>query len=218
MSEEVAKNPDAGTDSNPDTGADADANPDAGADADANPDAGIPITTSGGDEAQPAKGAQPEESIEPDAAHWKNVAARNQAELDNYRKRMAREKAEQIKWANANLLGELLSVIDGFQMGLDHARSDDKDSVITQGMDMVQRQLDEFLSNQGVIEVPATGECFDPNQHEAISHAHHPEVAEGIIISQIRRGFRLHDRLLRPSNVIVSKGPDDTEENGPPKE
>ena len=162
--------------------------------------------------------AQPEESIEPDAAHWKDVAARNQAELDNYRKRMAREKAEQIKWANANLLGELLSVIDSFQMGLDAARIDDKGSVITQGMEMVQRQLDEFLSNQGVVEVPAAGECFDPNQHEAISHEHHPEVAEGAIINQIRRGFRLHDRLLRASNVIVSKGPYPGGENAPPKE
>ena len=204
MSEEVANNPDAGADTDTDT------NPDAGADT--NPDNGIPMKASGEDE------AQPEESIEPDAAHWKDVAARNQAELDNYRKRMAREKAEQIKWANANLLGELLSVIDSFQMGLDAARIDDKGSVITQGMEMVQRQLDEFLSNQGVVEVPAAGECFDPNQHEAISHEHHPEVAEGVIINQIRRGFRLHDRLLRASNVIVSKGPDTGGENAPPKE
>ncbi|MCP4849808.1 MAG: nucleotide exchange factor GrpE, partial [Verrucomicrobiaceae bacterium] len=184
-------------------------NPDNGADA--NPDGETPTITASENE------VAPEESIEPDAAHWKDVAARNQAELDNYRKRMAREKAEQIKWANANLLGELLSVIDSFQMGLDAARIDDKDSVITQGMEMVQRQLDEFLSNQGVVEVPATGECFDPNQHEALSHEHHPEVSEGIVINQVRRGFRLHDRLLRASNVIVSKGPD-AAENDPPKE
>ncbi len=199
MSEEVAQNPDNEADANPDNGADA------------NPDGETPTITASENE------VAPEESIEPDAAHWKDVAARNQAELDNYRKRMAREKAEQIKWANANLLGELLSVIDSFQMGLDAARIDDKDSVITQGMEMVQRQLDEFLSNQGVVEVPATGECFDPNQHEALSHEHHPEVSEGIVINQVRRGFRLHDRLLRASNVIVSKGPD-AAENDPPKE
>ena len=201
MSEEVAKDTDS----------------EAEAEADPNPDTGIPISTPGEEDAQRGEEAPPEESIEPDAAHWKDVAARNQAELDNYRKRMARGKAEQMKWANANLLGELLSVIDSFQMGLDAARMDDKESVITQGMEMVQRQLDEFLGNQGVVEVAATGEGFDPNQHEAISHEHHPEVAEGVIISQVRRGFRLHDRLLRASNVIVSKGPGDTEEAGQPE-
>jgi len=200
MSQEVAKNPDNEAETQPDNGTVA------------NPDNEIDIKDNGGND------AQPEEPVEPDAAHWKDVAARNQAELDNYRKRMAREKAEQIKWANANLLGELLSVIDSFQMGLDAARIDDKDSVITQGMEMVQRQLDEFLSNQGVVEVAATGECFDPNQHEAISHEHHQEVAEGVIINQIRRGFRLHDRLLRASNVIVSKGPDAGAEGDQPKE
>jgi molecular chaperone GrpE len=175
------------------------------------PEAETPINSHEEEQAQNPDEAAPEEPVEPDAAHWKDVAARNQAELDNYRKRMAREKAEQAKWANANLLGELLSVLDSFQMGLDAARLDDKDSVITQGMEMVQRQLDEFLTNQGVVEVPAIGERFDPNQHEAISHEHHPEVAEGVIISQVRRGFRLHDRLLRASNVLVSKGPEDVE-------
>ncbi|MFP6873779.1 MAG: nucleotide exchange factor GrpE [Verrucomicrobiales bacterium] len=185
---------------------------------DTNADAGIPIEDSGENQAEATVRAEPEESIEPDAAHWKDVAARNQAELDNYRKRMAREKAEQSKWANANLLGELLPVIDSFQMGLDAARADDEDSVITRGMKMVQRQLDEFLSSQGVIEVPAIGESFNPNQHEAISHEHHAEIAEGVIISQIRRGFRLHDRLLRASNVIVSKGPPEADENGQPAE
>ena len=202
MSEEVANNPDAGadtdTDTNPDAGADT--NPDAGADT--NPDNGIPMKASGEDE------AQPEESIEPDAAHWKDVAARNQAELDNYRKRMAREKAEQIKWANANLLGELLSVIDSFQMGLDAAKLEDSESIITQGMEMVQKQLEEFLSIQGATEISAIGQPFDPNQHEAISQETSDEIPEGNIISQIRKGYRLHDRLLRAANVIVSKGPE----------
>lgn len=170
-----------------------------------------PISNQKEEHEQSSTESAPKEPVEQDAAHWKDVAARNQAELDNYRKRMAREKSEQAKWANANLLGELLSVLDSFQMGLDAARMDDKDSVITQGMEMVQRQLDEFLTSQGVVEVPATGEPFDPNQHEAISHEPHPEVAEGVIISQVRRGFRLHDRLLRASNVIVSKGPEEAE-------
>ena len=95
-----------------------------------------PISNEEEEDEQSSTESAPKEPEEQDAAHWKDVAARNQAELDNYRKRMAREKAEQAKWANANLLGELLSVLDSFQMGLDAARMDDKDSVITQGMEM----------------------------------------------------------------------------------
>ena len=82
------------------------------------------------------------------AEHWKDIAARNQAELDNYRKRMARDKTDAIKFANSGLLCELLPVIDSFQMGLDAAKLEDSESIITKGMEMVQKQLEEFLSTQ----------------------------------------------------------------------
>ena len=143
------------------------------------------------------------------AEHWKDIAARNQAELDNYRKRMAREKTDAIKFANSGLLNELLPVIDNFQMGLEAAQAEDPDSIITKGMKMVEKQLEEFLISQGTVEVSAIGEAFDPNQHEAISHETNNEVPEGHVISQVRRGYRLHDRLLRAANVIVSKGPEE---------
>ena len=142
------------------------------------------------------------------AEHWKDIAARNQAELDNYRKRMARDKTDAIKFANGGLLCELLPVIDSFQMGLDAAKLEDPESIITQGMEMVQKQLEEFLSLQGATEISAIGQPFDPNLHEAISQETSDEIPEGNIISQIRKGYRLHDRLLRAANVIVSKGPE----------
>ena len=75
-------------------------------------------------------------------------------------------------------------------------------------MEMVQKQLEEFLSIQGATEISAIGQPFDPNQHEAISQETSNEIPEGNIISQIRKGYRLHDRLLRAANVIVSKGPE----------
>ncbi|MEE2807975.1 MAG: nucleotide exchange factor GrpE, partial [Verrucomicrobiota bacterium] len=142
------------------------------------------------------------------AEHWKDIAARNQAELDNYRKRMARDKTDTIKFANGGLLCELLPVIDSFQMGLDAAKLEDPESIITQGMEMVQKQLEEFLSMQGATEISAIGQPFDPNLHEAISQETSDETPEGKIINQIRKGYRLHDRLLRAANVIVSKGPE----------
>ena len=151
----------------------------------------------------------PREAALAEATKWKDVAARSQAELDNYRKRMAREKSDAIKYANASLLGELLPVLDNFQMGLDAAKADGEDSIIARGMEMVRKQLDDFLTNTGAVEIPAVGETFDPNQHEAISQQFSDEVPEGQIISQIRAGYRLHDRLLRAPNVVVSKGPEE---------
>ena len=142
------------------------------------------------------------------AEHWKDIAARNQAELDNYRKRMARDKTDAIKFANSGLLCELLPVIDSFQMGLDAAKLEDSESIITKGMEMVQKQLEEFISTQGATEISAIGQPFDPNIHEAISQEAKDDIPEGNIITQIRKGYKLHDRLLRAANVIVSKGPE----------
>ena len=149
----------------------------------------------------------PIEEAQKDAAHWKDLAARNQAELDNYRKRMAREKSDAIKFANASLLSELLPVIDSFQMGLSAAINEDPDSIISKGMEMVQKQLEEFLTSQGAVLISSVGQEFDPNLHEAISQESSDEVPSGHVISEIRKGFTLNDRLLRAAIVIVSKGP-----------
>ncbi len=153
------------------------------------------------------KDLDPIEEAQKDAAHWKDLAARNQAELDNYRKRMAREKSDAIKFANASLLSELLPVIDNFQMGLSAAINEDPDSIISKGMEMVQKQLEEFLTSQGAVLISSVGQEFDPNIHEAISQESSNEVPSGHVISEIRKGFTLNDRLLRAANVIVSKGP-----------
>ena len=153
------------------------------------------------------KDLDPIEEAQKDAAHWKDLAARNQAELDNYRKRMAREKSDAIKFANASLLSELLPVIDSFQMGLSAAINEDPDSIISKGMEMVQKQLEEFLTSQGAVLISSVGQEFDPNIHEAISQESSDEVPSGHVISEIRKGFTLNDRLLRAANVSVSKGP-----------
>ena len=153
----------------------------------------------------------PLEEATKEAAHWKDLAARNQAELDNYRKRMAREKSDAIKFANGSLLSELLPVIDSFQMGLSAAINEDPYSIISKGMEMVQKQLEEFFSSQGAVAISSVGKEFDPNLHEAISQESSDEVPNGHIITEIRKGYTLNDRLLRAANVIVSKGPESTD-------
>ena len=151
--------------------------------------------------------ADPLKAALAEVAKWKDLAARGRAELENYRKRMAREKTDAIRFANAGLLGELLPIIDNFQMGLEAAKAEGEDSVISRGMEMVQKQLVDFLTNNGATEIAAVGEAFDPNQHDAISQEFSDEVPEGQVISEARPGYRLHDRVLRAANVVVSKGP-----------
>jgi len=140
---------------------------------------------------------------------WKDLAARSQAELDNYRKRMAREKSEAILYANRNLLEQLLPILDNFEMGLKAAQdAEGESSMILQGMSMVRKQFEDFLTDQGVEVIPSDGVAFDPNLHEAIQQEASETVEEGHVIYTVRRGFRLKDRILRAANVVVSSGPE----------
>ncbi|MDF1740309.1 MAG: nucleotide exchange factor GrpE [Verrucomicrobiales bacterium] len=155
------------------------------------------------------------ESVEPEALSvdeqvnkWKDVAARSQADLDNFRKRMAREKSEAIQYANRSLLEQLLPIIDNFEMGLKAATASEGDSsVILTGMSMVFKQINDFLTEQGVEVIESDGKAFDPNVHEALKQEPSAEVPEGQVIYTMRRGFRMKDRVLRAANVVVSSGP-----------
>jgi molecular chaperone GrpE len=140
--------------------------------------------------------------LEADVMKWRELAVRTAADLDNYRKRSAREREDAIRYANQGLLEDLLPVIDNFEMGM-LAASQDKSSMIYIGMDMVRRQMNDFLGNQGVTEIPAEGQMFNPNVHEAVSQE--PGDEEGRVLRVHRRGFMLRDRLLRPATVVVAK-------------
>ncbi|MFM2199311.1 MAG: nucleotide exchange factor GrpE [Verrucomicrobiota bacterium] len=152
-------------------------------------------------DAEPAAELDPWEQLEAEAAKWKELSLRTAAEMDNLRKRTAREREEAIRYANQRLLEELLPVIDNFEMGM-MAAAQDTSSMIYIGMDMVRKQLNEFLSAQGVDEIPATGQ-FDPNLHDAVSQEPSDQ-PEGEIIRISRKGYKLRDRLLRPASVVVA--------------
>lgn len=148
--------------------------------------------------------ATPLEKALADANHWKEIALRSAAELDNFRKRTAKERSDAIKYANGNLLESLLPVIDNFEFGLQAAKAEGEQSPVLLGMTMVQKQLVDFLRENGVEEIEAVGQKFDPNLHDAVSQQPTADAPEGTILSQIRRGYRLRDRLLRPASVIVA--------------
>lgn len=152
-------------------------------------------------ETQATPDLDPWEQLEADVAKWKELSLRTAAEMDNLRKRTAREREDAVRYANQRLLEDLLPVIDNFEMGM-QAAAQDTTSMIYVGMDMVRKQLNEFLSSQGVTEIATDGQ-FDPNLHDAVSQEASVQ-PEGTIIRTSRRGFKLRDRLLRPASVVVS--------------
>ncbi len=168
---------------------------------------------------QPPETAQPEhtspqtpapqegETVNPmaEAEKYRELALRAAADLENYRKRMIREKEEAIRFANTSLLERLLPILDNFELGLDAARSEDSAKGIVEGFSMVHRQLGDFLQSSGLQLIDAEGQPFDPKLHEALGHEVDPSRPEGVVLRQLRRGYRLADRLVRPASVIVNK-------------
>jgi molecular chaperone GrpE len=144
--------------------------------------------------------------LQADLDRFRDLALRSQADFENYKKRSAREKEDALKYANSSLLEKLLPIVDNFELGLTAARSQGEDSPIYSGMNLVLKQLNDFLAQNGLQPIEAVGQKFDPNLHEAIAHQPSAEVPEGKVVQQTRRGYRFKDRLLRPSSVVVSSG------------
>jgi molecular chaperone GrpE len=147
------------------------------------------------------------EGLQADLDRFRDLALRSQADFENYKKRAAREKDDAIKYANSALLERLVPILDNFELGLSAARTEGENSPIFSGMSMVLKQLNDFLTESGAQPIEAEGKKFDPNLHEAIAREPSNEVPEGTVLRQTRRGYRLRDRLLRPSSVVVSSGP-----------
>ena len=156
--------------------------------------------------AEHTEAEDPIAGLQADLDRFRDLALRSQADFENYKKRSAREKEDAIKYANSALLERLVAIIDNFELGLEAARDESKQSPIFSGMSLVLKQLNDLLAENGLRPIEAEGEKFDPNLHQAI--AHEPsEFPEGTVIRQTRRGYRFKDRLLRPSSVVVSSGP-----------
>jgi len=155
--------------------------------------------------------AEPElselEKAQNEAAEMKARYLRAVADLENYRKRIAREKQDIIRSAAANVVESLLPVLDNMKLGLQAAENHPEAKDVTFGFKMVDDQLKKSLAEQGLQELIPDGERFDPNHHECIAHQPSEEVAEDHIIQTVRAGYRLNDRLIRAANVIVSSGP-----------
>src|SRR5438067_8720384 len=156
--------------------------------------------------AEQGDGDDPTAGLQADLDRFRDLALRSQADFENYKKRSTREKEEAIKYANSSLLERLLPIVDNFDLGLAAAKAEGEASPIYSGMNLVLKQLQDFLTDNGLQLIEAVGQKFDPNLHEAIAHEPSQDVPEGAVIRQTRRGYRFKDRLLRPASVVVSSG------------
>jgi len=159
------------------------------------------------EETEPRTTADPSSDPAAEAEKYRDLALRTAADFDNFRKRSTREKEDSIRYANTSLLGDLLPLIDNFELGLDAAKSAPKADAILLGLGMVARQFRDFLTSAGLEEVATEGAAFDPNVMESVGHENSDTVPEGHVLRSTRRGYKLRDRLLRPASVFISQGP-----------
>jgi molecular chaperone GrpE len=140
--------------------------------------------------------------------HW-DMLLRTTADFDNFKKRAARERQDAVKFANESLLQKLIPILDTFDMALSAAANAKEGTAqsLQTGVSMILSQFRSVLTEAGLEEIDATGKPFDPNFHEAVSQQESADVAEGHVLQQLRRGYKLKDRLLRPATVIVAKAP-----------
>ncbi len=169
--------------------------------------AGVPSHDGGGAMDGPPDYAKQVAELTEELAQMKDSALRARADFENTRKRLLREKDEGIRYANSNLIERLLPVFDSFELGLLEAKKHKGAGPIVKGFELVWKQMAEFLKENGVESIEAEGQAFDPNLHQALGQQESADQPEGHVTSQVRKGYKLRDRLLRPAMVFVSKGP-----------
>jgi len=128
---------------------------------------------------------------------------RAQADFINYKRRVEQEKEETIKYGNNELINKILPVLDDLELAFAAIPAEEADAAWVKGVKMVERKLKNFLEAQGVAEIKALGQKFDPNIHEAVMQ---DQGEEGVVVQELQKGYKLGDRVVRPSKVSVGHG------------
>lgn len=132
------------------------------------------------------------------------LARRTQAEFENYQKRVRRDSETDRKYAVAPILGDLLPVLDNLERALQSPPTDEASSQFVEGIRLLYKQWQGVLAKYGVQQIQAVGQPFDPNLHEAIMQQPSADYPPMTVLAETRSGYVLHDRVLRPAQVIVS--------------
>ena len=130
---------------------------------------------------------------------------RKQAEFDNYKKRVERERSEYVQFASAELIKELLNAMDSFDLAIHNANSDTTAAdTMLRGLDLIYKQFQDTLARFGLKVIEARGQVFDPNLHQAVTTVPTDDAPENTVVDELRKGYTLNGRLLRPVMVSVA--------------
>jgi molecular chaperone GrpE len=162
------------------------------------------VPSAGPVESEPTVSRTEYEQLKGERDQLLDRVARLQAEFDNARKRAEREKAEYRDYATGNVIEQFLPVLDNFELALKAQGSAEQ---LRSGVELIIKQMEEVLRQLQVTAVPAVGEEFDPRQHEALGTVERDDVPDHFVAEEIRRGYKLRERLLRPSMVRVASNP-----------
>lgn len=129
-----------------------------------------------------------------------------QADLENFRRRNRRETADRIKYASLGMMNETLEAVDNLQRAIESYEKDPNGDGLVEGVKMVAQQISTLLENHGCKKIEAVGQTFDPNLHQALQMQASEEFPANTVMMDLRAGYRLHERVIRPSQVFVSTG------------
>ena len=146
------------------------------------------------------------QELQEDSKKHYDLFLRSQADLDNFKKRTGKEKADWVKYANETLIKDILPVMDSLEKAISHSHNENSLDALREGVELTFKGLKDALAKSGLEEVKSKGEPFDPNFHQAVSEQEDNRVEAGRVLHELQKGFTLHQRLIRPSMVVVSKG------------
>lgn len=156
-------------------------------------------------------GGEPAKAPEDELREMRDKYLRLYAEFENYKKRVARDKEELLKYSTESLVYELLPSIDHLEIALKHA-GEENSGALVEGVEMTLRELQRTLEKFGLKPIEALGRPFDPNYHHAMSQVERDDVEGNTVVEEMRKGYMFHDKVLRASLVAVSKAPSNDEE------
>lgn len=145
------------------------------------------------------------ERVKTELKDYRERYLRALADLDNFKKRMIKEKQEYIEFANENLIKSLLSVLDNFERAIDSAKITNEFQPFYKGIELIYQELKKILEKEGLKEFSSLGEEFNPQKHEAVVALESDDHPPNIIVDELQKGYILKDRIIRPAKVAVSK-------------
>ena len=154
------------------------------------------------------------ETAQQEAANNLDASLRAQAEMANFRRRTDEDRINNAKYSNSRLIGNILPVLEELELAITHTEASTENNVtangpLLEGIKLIQRKLTSVLESEGVAAIEAVGLMFNPLEHEAVGTEETTEIDSGYVTEILRPGFRLHDRIIRPAQVMVAMPPKD---------